>query len=63
MPFRVKEYREKQGMTQEELSKKAEVSRQILSDLESGREVNTTVATLQKLANVLNCNISELIYP
>ena len=29
-------------------------------DLESGKEVNTTIATLQKLADVLECKVSDL---
>ena len=63
MPYKVKEFRELNNMTQAELCKKANISRQTLSDLESGKEVNTTVATLQKLANVLNCKVSDLFCP
>lgn len=63
MPFRVKEIREMRNMTQTELCKHANVSRQILIDLESGKDVNTTVATLQKLAIVLECKVQDLICP
>lgn len=63
MAFKVKELREKLQMTQTELAKKANVSRQKLIDLESGRDVNTTVATLQRLADVLNCKVQDLICP
>ena len=63
MPFKVKEFRERKHMTQAELCKQANISRQTLSDLESGKEVNTTIATLQKLANVLNCKVSDLFCP
>ncbi len=63
MPFKVKEFRELRKMTQTELCKQAKVSRQTLSDLESGKEVNTTVATLQKIADVLSCKISDLFCP
>lgn len=61
--FKIKELREKLQMTQAELAKKADVSRQKLIDLESGRDVNTTVATLQKLADALNCKVQDLICP
>ena len=60
MPFKVKEFREKQNMTQIELCKKAGISRQTLSDLESGREVVTTTATLKKIATVLKCKVNDI---
>lgn len=61
MLYRLKELREKRKMSQEELSEKAGVSRQIISLLESGNdEVNTTTATLQKLSVALNCSLSEI---
>lgn len=63
MPFKVKAIRESQKMTQNELCKKADVSRQTLIDLESGKDVNTTVATLQKLADALQCKVQDLICP
>lgn len=63
MPFRIKEMREIHNMTQNELCAQANVSRQTLIDLESGKDVNTTVATLQKLADVLKCKVQDLICP
>lgn len=63
MPYKIKEIREIRNMTQLELCKKANISRQTLSDLESGKEVNTTIATLQKLANALQCKISDIFCP
>lgn len=60
MPFKVKEFREQQNMTQKELCERANVSRQTLSDLESGREVVTTTATLKKIAETLNCKVSDI---
>ena len=63
MPFKVKEFREKRKMTQLELCKQANVSRQTLIDLESGKDVNTTVATLQRLAEVLKCTVGDLVCP
>lgn len=64
MLYRLKELREQRKMSQEELSEKAGVSRQIISSLESGNnEVNTTTATLQKLSAALNCSLSEIFLP
>ena len=58
--FRVKEEREKKGMTQEELSKKAGVSRTIISGLESGTINVTTTKTLKKIAEALGKNVSDI---
>ena len=60
MPFKVKEFREQQNMTQKELCERANISRQTLIDLESGREVVTTTATLKKIAEALNCKVSDI---
>ena len=58
--FRVKEEREKKGMTQEELAKKAGVSRTIISGLESGTINVTTTKTLKKIAEALGKNDSDI---
>ena len=63
MPFKIKEYRLKMNLSQLELSKKANISRQILSDLESGKEVNTTTSTLKKIADALKCKVSDIFLP
>ena len=60
MPFKVKEFREQQNMTQKELCERANISRQTLIDLESGREVVTTTATLKKIAEALSCKVSDI---
>ena len=60
MAYFVKQVRKEKGMTQEELCKAAGVSRQIVSDLESEKEVNTTVETLQKLASALGCTVADI---
>ena len=59
MPYKLKELRTKRNMSQEELSKAANVSRQTIVNLENG-EVNTTTVTLRKLADALNCSISDI---
>lgn len=63
MIYMIKEMRLKQNMSQEELCKEADLSRQTLSDLESGREVNTTTKTLMKIARVLECKVSDIFCP
>ena len=63
MPYRIKEFREKRNMTQVELCKRAEISRQKLIELENGKESNTTILTLKKIADVFNCKVTDLFYP
>lgn len=60
--YKIKEYREALGMTQEELSRKAKVSRTIISGLESGTTKVTTTDTLIKIANALNKKVSDIFY-
>lgn len=59
MGYNIAVLREKKNMTQEELSEKAGVSRSIVSGLESGRTTQTTVKTLEKLADALDVDISS----
>ena len=59
--YKLKELRYQRDMTQEELSRKAKVSRQTISNIENGEPVNTTTDTLRKLANALGCKISDIL--
>lgn len=56
----VKEIREKKGLSQDELAKKANVSRATISGLESGRIIVTTTSTLRKIANGLDASIDDI---
>lgn len=60
MKFKVRECREEKGLSQEELSKKAGVSRAIISGLETGKTVVTTTDTLSKIAVALEKPVSEI---
>lgn len=60
MVFKVRELREKAGLSQEELSEKSGVSRTIISGLESGKIKNSTVITLKKIADALGVQIADL---
>lgn len=62
MQYRIKEYREKLKMSQAELSKKAKVSRTIISGLESGSITVTTTETLLKIAKALGKNVSDIFF-
>lgn len=60
MEYKVKECREKAGMSQEELAKRSGVSRAIISGLESGSIVTTTTKTLVKIADALGLKVSDI---
>ena len=58
MVLNIKRVREEKGMTQEQLAEKANVNRSLLNQLETGKLKNTSINTLQKIADTLNCKIN-----
>lgn len=62
MKNKVREYRLKEGMSQEELAKKSGVSRTTISDLENEKVDVITNVTLQKIANALNRKVSTIFF-
>lgn len=60
MRYKIKEFRDELGMSQEQLSKKADVSRTILSGLESGSITITSTKTLEKIAKALDKKVSDI---
>lgn len=60
MQYKIRELREKQKMSQAELSKRANVSRAIISGLESGATVTITTETLSKIAQALGKKVSDI---
>ena len=59
MVLNIKRVREEKGMTQEQLAEKANVNRSLLNQLETGKIKNTSINTLQKIADTLNCKITD----
>lgn len=62
MIYKIKEFREAQGMSQVELSQKSGVSRTIISGLENGTIKTTTTETLSKIATALNKKVSNIFF-
>lgn len=62
MGFKIKECRNEINMSQEELSKKAGVSRTIISGLENGTITVTTTETLLKIARALGKNVRDIFF-
>ena len=55
----LEEIRKATGLTQQELSESAEVSRKSINAIENGVYVPSTVLAL-KIAKTLNCNVEDL---
>lgn len=60
MENRVRERREELHMTQEELAERANVSRQTIHVLESGKAENVTLATMLAVSNALESTAEKL---
>lgn len=60
MAIRLRQFREKRDMTQEELAAKAGISRGYLARLETARQ-DPTLSTLEKLAKALRVKVADLI--
>jgi len=57
---RVKEWRGRRGMSQEQLAQKAGLSRGFLSRLEVARQ-NPNLSTLEKIAKALKVDLAKLV--
>jgi putative transcriptional regulator len=55
----LEEFRKRAGLTQEELSVQAEVSRKSINAIENGIYVPSTVLAL-KISKTLNCSVEDL---
>lgn len=62
MQNRVREYREKENMTQEELAIKSEVSRNTISAIETEKNKNVTFEVMEKIARALNKKVSTIFF-
>lgn len=58
---RLKHYRAKELLSQQELSEKSGVSRKQISDFEMNVQVNPRETTVHKLASALNISIDDLL--
>ncbi len=57
----IKKYRNKLGVSQDKLSKLADVTYNTIIKIESGANVNPTIETLSKIAKALNVGVDDLI--
>ena len=57
----IRHYRKKLGLSQDKLSKLAEVAYNTIVKIESGENSNPTLDTLKKIAKALEISVDELI--
>lgn len=62
MVTKIKELREKQGLTQTDLANKSGVSRATIWALENGTARSTTTKTLFKVATALNTTVDNIFF-
>lgn len=60
MDNKVKEFRLENKLSQEELAKKANLSRYLISKIENGDDVNLTKNTMVSIANVLGKKVTDI---
>jgi len=58
--MRVKEWRDRRGLTQEQLADKAGISRGYLARLETARQ-DPKLSTLEKIAKALKVDVTKLL--
>ena len=58
---KVKQLREKLGLSQEKLARLADVSNNTIINIEAGKQDNPTIDTLKKVAKALDVSVEELI--
>ncbi len=59
----LKKLRKKKGLSQDRLSKLADISYNTVIKLESGGITNPTIETLQKIAKALGVSVDDLLRP
>ena len=57
----IKKYRDKLGISQDKLSKLADVTYNTIIKIESGANINPTIETLSKIAKALDVGVDDLI--
>lgn len=58
---KIKQLREKKGLSQEKLARLADVSNNTIVNIESGKQTNPTIETVSKIAKALDVSIEELL--
>lgn len=62
MKYRVKELRTDKNLTQEQLAELTGISRQSISNIETGNYKDINGSTLMSIAKALNCKTDDLFF-
>lgn len=57
----IRKYRNKLGISQDQLSKKANLAFHTIAKIEAGATPNPTIETVKKIANALGISLDDLI--
>jgi len=57
----IKRIRQEKGISQDRLSKRADLALNTIVNIESGKNPNPTIETLKKIADALEVSIEELL--
>lgn len=58
----IRKLRQQKGMSQDRLSKKADLALNTIVKIETGENPNPTLETLQKIAKALDVSLDKIIY-
>lgn len=58
---KIKKYRKKRGISQDTLSKKADLAFHTIAKIETGATPNPTIDTVKKIADALDVGVEDLI--
>jgi DNA-binding XRE family transcriptional regulator len=58
---KIKQAREKLGLSQEKLARLADVSNNTIINIEAGKQTNPTIETLSKIAKAIGVPVGELM--
>lgn len=59
--IRLREWRERRGLTQTELAERSDVPQSVISSIERGVTQHPTVTVLMKLAEALDVRLDDLV--
>lgn len=62
MKNKIKEFRERLKMTQDNLAEKSGLSRPYICDLENGKRMVVKSTTMESIAKALNSSVSEIFF-